>query len=256
MPCSPAVRNEPLSARWLLLTVQLICILGLRRSTSSPCLSSYHLSYSFVHQTTMLLTIILSFMLLLFSGIDAVLYRATPFSQTSSQTFSQAPQLQANGPTRLHSSSNSLTRPINNLNQVLHEISFPYKAVPHRNSDWLLQKGPEIARSIAEEISSYGERLPFIVLSQKRFPHYQQVVALPLRFPHGQGGPGTTLAVLQSNKGDEMKVVGFGHVGGIHPDDFASLLEDLERRGRRKITLLGKLYPTLRLSSGDLKLTV
>ncbi|CBQ70079.1 conserved hypothetical protein [Sporisorium reilianum SRZ2] len=91
----------------------------------------------------------------------------------------------------------------------------------------------------------FGKELPLIRLSQVGFPFSKQVLAFPLRQPHGQGGPGTTLAiVVQDGKGG-FNLIDFSHIQGVAPDNLAHQLSFLRSQNARQITSLGNIASNL-----------
>ncbi|SPO29283.1 uncharacterized protein UTRI_06232 [Ustilago trichophora] len=138
-----------------------------------------------------------------------------------------------------------LVRHTDELNQRFSHLLLPFQATPHRNNLIILQQEPSVANSIRSEMLAFGKDLPLVTVSQAWFPWSKQVLALPLRYPHGQGGPGTTLAIIMKDASGGLKITGFSHVVGVHPDDLASSIAFLRESGASQITSLGTLFPKL-----------
>lgn len=136
-----------------------------------------------------------------------------------------------------------LVHHIDELNRQFGYLSLPYQATSHRNTLALLKKMPSVAKSIRSEMLAFGKDLPLVTVSQAWFPWSKRVFALPLRYPHGQGGPGTTLAIITKDASGGLKITGFSHVVGVHPDDLTSYIAFLKERGATQITTLGSLFP-------------
>ncbi|SPO29936.1 uncharacterized protein UTRI_06232_B [Ustilago trichophora] len=145
-----------------------------------------------------------------------------------------------------------LVRHIDELNRQFSYLSLPYQATPHRNTLAILNKTPSVAKSIRSEMLAFGKDLPLVTVSQAWFPWSKQVFALPLRYPHGQGGPGTTLAIIMKDASGGLKITGFSHVVNVHPDDLTNYLAFLKERGATPITTLGSLFPKIDWASAPI----
>lgn len=143
----------------------------------------------------------------------------------------------------------STSRHLNDLNFHPSIQKMMVTVVPHRNADLLFSSHPPISQSVREEMLKYGGSLPLIQLSRTTFPMSRQVLAFPLREPHGQGGPGTTLAIVVKDGTDGFKVLNFGHIAGVHPDVFANYLSSLTETKASFVTTLRKLTPNLKLAT-------
>lgn len=132
-------------------------------------------------------------------------------------------------------------RHLDNLNRFLESISPTITATRHRYADDLLRQRPRLAQSIREEMLDFGTQLPLIRVSRPWFPFSNQVLAFPLRQPHGQGGPGTTLAIVDRNRKGAFKLTDLSHMQGVHPDAFADGLTLMAKEANSQVTTLGKL---------------
>lgn len=147
----------------------------------------------------------------------------------------------------------ALHRNIDDLNRRFTELSLPLQATMHRDNLAILRQERPIAKSIRTEMLAFGKELPLIPLSKTWFPLHKKVLAFPLRHPHGQGGPGTTLAIVTKDARGGMKINGFSHVAGIHPDELADQLSFLGEKGAAQVTSLGVLFPKLDRSAMNVR---
>ena len=109
-----------------------------------------------------------------------------------------------------------------------------------------MEQGPKLVQSLRSELLAEGPALPMLSLPQRWFPPQEHILAFPLRYPHGQGGPGTTLALLKQQWwNSDMKLIGFGHIEAIHPDDFVTLLGRIKQTAHNNIRTLGQVVPAI-----------
>ncbi|CDS81903.1 uncharacterized protein SPSC_00085 [Sporisorium scitamineum] len=155
----------------------------------------------------------------------------------------------ANGRMLAHSPPKySLPRHLDDLNRYLESIHFPRTAARHRSADSLLRQQPELAQSIRNEMLDFGTEMPLIRLSWSWLPFSSQVLAFPLTQPHGQGGPGTTLAIVTRDGKGNFKLTDLAHMHGVHPDSFAAYLASVNQNENSRVTSLGRLSPRLDLA--------
>lgn len=144
--------------------------------------------------------------------------------------------------------TDALEHHLGDLNARLRALDVETTATPHRHAAELF--GQEtIAHSIRTEMLTYGKDLPLIRLSHTVFPLSKQYLAFPLRLPHGQGGPGTTMAIVSKDSMDGFKLIGFSHLPRTPPDDFADYLGTLTKARKSGVISLGQLVPKMKLIS-------